>query len=386
MHIGFFSSIVTDGHPTSGYELANEAIVEGLRALGHKVSVLGFQLPRQRSADGVFPLAITNLENAEAGRLQKALWLLKAHFAGLPVAAAKLTSLDPQLLEAAIAREGPFDAHVVNSWQIAAAFPALFDKPFGYVSHNVEHITAAENCEMATSAAMRYLYAREARLLSALEDKLCKQAVWVWTLSEVDLENLPHRTGGGSVLPLVTPMVGLDDVEKTVDVGMIGTWTWQANTLGLRWFIEEVVPLLPAGLTIRVAGSVPGDIVTAAPKIEFPGRVASASDFLNRARVIALVSRGGTGVQLKTIEAFQAGYACVATSSSLRGVGKLPVNCRHADDAKSFAAELAGLVEASKGGTLPRADGKAFAESQSEALLASLNKGITAIPPQHPIG
>jgi len=381
MHIGFFSSIVTDGHPTIGYELANEAIVEGLRSLGHRVSVIGFRLPRQREMDDVFPVAVTNLENAEASRLKKAEWLLRALLSGLPVAAGKLTAFGQDRLQDVIDRHGPFDAHILNSWQMAAAYPVLLGKHFGFVSHNVEHITAAENSSEAETPLNRYLYARDARLLRAFEERLCAKADWVWALSEADLDTLPLRNAGGSVLPLVIPKTedNTNADSKSIDIGMIGTWTWQANTLGLRWFMDEVLPLLPENLTISIAGSVPLDIITSNPRIEFPGRVDSASGFLNEVRVVALVSRGGTGVQLKTIEAFQAGHACVATSSSVRGVETLPANCRSTDDAISFARELIDLVKASKASALPKVDGKAFAKQQRGALQNSLNEGLTAI-------
>ncbi len=383
MHIGFFSSIVTDGHPTSGYEIANEAIVDGLRALGHEVSVIGFRLQRQQRGEGVFPIAQINLENAQASGLKKAEWLLRAQLTKLPVAAAKLTPFGPEKLSALIEQCGPFDAHILNSWQMPAAYPLLLEKPFGFVSHNVEHLTASENADQTGSTVRRYLYRRDARLLEALEARLCKKANWVWALSDVDLQALPSEEPKGSVLPLVVPGAIASDrgIEKTIDVGMIGTWTWQANTPGLRWFLDEVVPLLPGEVSISVAGSVPVEIVTANPNIQFPGRVDSAADFLNSAHVIALISRGGTGVQLKTIEAFQAGHACVATSSSLRGVDTLPANCRKADEAKQFAKELVTLVEASKTGTLPNVDGACFAEEQRQALLVSLNEGLTEILP-----
>ncbi len=385
MHIGFFSSITTDGYPTSGYELANEAIVDGLRALGHKVSVIGFRLPRQRDSDDVFPIAKINLENAQASGLKKAEWLVRAHLSGLPVAAAKLTMFSRDRLDRLISDRGPFDAHILNSWQMPAAFPQLLERPFGFVSHNVEHLTAAENAEQAGSVLKRNLYKREARLLEALEVELCRKATWLWALSKPDLQALPSRANAGSVLPLVVPQRELGSSNannKTVDVGMIGTWTWQANTMGLRWFIDDVLPHLPDDMTISVAGSVPADIVSGRSRIDFAGRVESADRFLESTHAVALISRGGTGVQLKTIEAFQAGRPCVATTSSLRGVDTLPENCRTADDAERFAKELVELVDASRAGTLPTVDGELFAERQKRALLTSLNEGLTAISSQ----
>ena len=66
MRLAFFTSIIPDGMPKSGYEIANEAIVAGLRQLGHDVVVIGFRLPRQAhvSDSNVIVLDERDLENA----------------------------------------------------------------------------------------------------------------------------------------------------------------------------------------------------------------------------------------------------------------------------------------------------------------------------------
>ncbi|MDD9909293.1 MAG: glycosyltransferase family 4 protein [Ahrensia sp.] len=381
MRIGFFTSIVTDGRPTSGYELANEAIVAALRTLGHVVSVIGVRLQRQQPSEGVATIAIANLENAHATRLQKALWLVQSVQHGLPVGATKLRAVIQISIEDIVASQGPFDAIVLNSWQMAAAFPSLKKQPFAYISHNVEHVTARENSTNSDSAFQRFLYRREARLLRDIEEDLCKRAAWVWTLSQDDLTEQMEGQDNCSVLPLVVPVPALEErsVAKSYDIGMIGTWTWQANTPGLDWFLEEVLPLLPDDFTIGIAGSVPERVKTALSRVEFLGRVEDANAFLAQTRVIALVSRGGTGIQLKTIEAFQMGLACVATSSSLRGVDVLPANAARADDPEDFARSLVQLVKASRAGTLERVDGASFADQQLSALMESLNEGLTVV-------
>ena len=65
-----------------------------------------------------------------------------------------------------------------------------------------------------------------------------------------------------------------------------------------------------------------------------------AQAFVRTAAVIPLISRAGTGVQLKTIETFELGLPSVATSLSLRGIGHRPQNCVEADDPAEFAAAL----------------------------------------------
>ena len=160
------------------------------------------------------------------------------------------------------------------------------------------------------------------------------------------------------------------------DTVMIGTWTWTANAGGLRWYLEAVVPRLPPDFRVAVAGSVPDELRAAHSRVNFLGRVDDAGAFLDQGHVVPLVSRGGTGVQLKTIEAFQNGRAAVATSSSLRGIAEPPANCRVADDPGGFAAALIDFVHRARAGETIDGDDRSFYETQRRALQASLANGV----------
>lgn len=380
MHIAFMSSVVTDGNPTSGFEIANEAIVQGLRALGHKVSVIGFSVPRQskNTVKDVVVVEELNLENAAVGGLQKLGFVARAIKCGLPISASKLTVVGRDKLDAAIRSCGEVDRYIFNSYQMAAAFPHLLDQPFGFVTHNVEHVSAAQNAVSARSKLQRWLYARDARLLESIEAKLCEQAQYVWALSADDLATLGLSSDKSAVLPLVAPFIENASAinEKEFDIGMIGTWSWEPNRVGLEWFLNKVVPKLPEDFRIAIAGKVPEAMINPIGKVWFLGRVESASDFLESVRIVPLISQGGTGVQLKTIEAFQAGLACVATSSSLRGIENLPANCAKADSVGEFVNSLISQVENSRKGKLATVDGRQFYDRQFSDMKDALVKGL----------
>lgn len=383
MRLAFFTSIIPDGMPKSGYEIANEAIVAGLRQLGHDVVVIGFRLPRQAhvSDSNVIVLDERDLENATASLSKKLDWLRWALIKKLPFAAAKLASFGGADLDRVVAQYGPFDGHILNSYQMPAAFPQLAETRYCYVAHNVEYRSALQNVESSKSRFERYMYRRDARLLKALERDLCENSSHVWTFSQDDLAE--HGVGGndGCVLPLVVPQQTVVDAtaEKLYDIGLIGTWSWQPNLVGLNWFVQEVLPLLPDTMRVAVAGSVPADQSLQTRKIKYLGRVESASDFLNSVHVVPLISRGGTGVQLKTIEAFQAGHACVASTSSLRGVDAVPENCLRADDPKDFADALRDLVQKGRSGTLSKTNGSRFYKHQLRALHNGLVQGLEGL-------
>ncbi len=156
---------------------------------------------------------------------------------------------------------------------------------------------------------------------------------------------------------------------------MIGTWSWAPNRLGLDWFMTEVAPLLPPDLAVGIAGRFDGAPPPAPAQVRFLGRVPDAQGFVRSGRVVALATRGGTGVQLKTIETFEEGMPAVATPSALRGIGAaLPGNVRVADDARAFAGALVDLVRRERAGEALRLDGRAFAERQA----ADLRRGVAA--------
>ena len=162
------------------------------------------------------------------------------------------------------------------------------------------------------------------------------------------------------------------------DVGLIGTWTWEPNLLGLTWFLSEVVPHLPSHLRIAVAGRTP-DWLQAPAEVSLLGKVPDAASFLTGCAVVALTSRAGTGVQLKTIEALQLGLPAVATSLSMRGLNDWPPNLEIADDAVAFARLLAAHVAAVQAGDVRRVDGAVFMAAQRKALGLAITAGLSAL-------
>jgi glycosyltransferase involved in cell wall biosynthesis len=179
------------------------------------------------------------------------------------------------------------------------------------------------------------------------------------------------------LMPLSTGRAPIaDDGRREHDIGLIGTWSWAPNRAGLEWFVAKVAPLLPSDITIAIAGSI-GQPPAAPPAVRFVGRVPDAQRFVSASRVMALATSGGTGVQLKTIEALEAGMPAVATRAALRGIeASLPTNVAAADDAKAFADALARSVAAERAGQCPRGDGRAFAAAQARGAVAAAKAAL----------
>jgi len=380
MHLLFATSIVPDGALSSGYEIANAAIIDALRRVGARVTVLGYAWPGKPPSDpeNTIVLGEIDVRTEGASSLRKVGWLMRAMAGGMTFASAKLTEASQAAVRSAIDRAGPFDGYILNGAQMAGAYRTIFaDKPRLFVAHNVEHQSAAENAAAAHSMFQKMLFRRESRLLRELETTLCDEASFVYALAEEDRRALGVASDDRSTaLPLVTT-----DREPAppsprkidYDAALIGTWSWQPNRIGLDWFLEKVTPHLAPDFRIRIAGHAPPELKADHPGVAFVGRVPDAEAFVRGAAVIPLVSRAGTGVQLKTIQTFELGLPSVATSSSLRGIGHLPPNCIEADDPAAFAHALTRAAAE----RMPDGDGRAFYRNQRAELDRRVRLGLT---------
>jgi hypothetical protein len=382
MRLAFITSLLPTGRPDTGFEIANACVLDALRDAGCAVTLFGF-LRSDETAEppaGSIVLDRMVIENAVATRGQKLRWLADSFRRNLPVISTKLAAFGEARLREIIDGHGPFDAYVINSAPVAGAFPSLLEKPSILVAHNVEHTSARENASSAGGLTGR-LYRREARLLEQVEHRALAAAKFIWCFSQEDREGFGMDIDSKSaVLPLLTPVVTkLPETEPAYDIGLIGTWTWQPNLVGLHWFLDEVVPNLSTDMSIAVAGRLPAGFHTSHKHVTLLGRVPDATAFVASTRTIALTSRNGTGIQLKTIETFQLGKPAVATRSSIRGLSQLPTNCLVADDARGFAAALTKLVWDVRSERTQMADGNAFVTRQKKGMREAVKQGLQAI-------
>ncbi|MCC5778650.1 glycosyltransferase [Nitratireductor sp. B36] len=379
MHLVFATSIVPDGTPKSGYEIANAAILDALARAGCRISVMGFAWQgRADHATTEESLVLGELDprTEAASGLTKLGWLVKAIMRGMTFSSAKMLLASPGDIRAALDKLGTVDGVIFNSVQFAGAFRQIFaELPSIYVAHNVEHLSAQQSAAAAQGFVGGFMFRREARLLKTLEAELCAQARFVFTLSEDDRQLLGVSGDKRSaVLPLVAhgpAGVSAGPRKTRYDAALIGTWSWAPNRIGLDWFLKEVVPHLPESFRIAVAGDAPADLAQRHKRVSFVGRVPDAVEFVRSGKVVPLISRAGTGVQLKTIETFELGLPSVATQSALRGISYKPQNCIVADDPRTFAE---ALLRAARDPV--DLDGRKFYEAQRKALDTAILHGL----------
>jgi polysaccharide biosynthesis protein PslH len=176
----------------------------------------------------------------------------------------------------------------------------------------------------------------------------------VLTLSEQDAQILhafnPALKATSIGLPLggAPPSAGMD---AWGDVCFVGSCDFAPNLEGLRWFLNQVWPLVLAkrpGAVFSIAGRHPPPeslLQAAGPSVRVMGFVPKVLDFYAAHQVCVVPLMSGGGVKIKTVEALLSGTALVATRIGVEGTGIVP--SKHAlvcDDSTHFAQAIVQLL------------------------------------------
>ncbi|HVE63552.1 MAG TPA: glycosyltransferase [Mycobacteriales bacterium] len=226
-----------------------------------------------------------------------------------------------------------------------------------YDAEALFHVRLERQAAMATGKAAAKLR-QEAAKYRALEEQITRLSDHVVSVS-------PDEAAWFASVPEHAPVTVVEPLTPGIDVTPTGPGRrrdlvyvagWLArdadspNADGLRWFAEQVLPLLTAALPwvrLLVTGANPPASVRrlAGPHLEFVGYVQDLAQLYDSARVVISPIRYGAGVKIKTVEALQYGVPTVTTSHGAEGIvlgSTAPLAV--ADDAAGFVAHLHRLL------------------------------------------
>jgi polysaccharide biosynthesis protein PslH len=377
----FLTTVLPSGRFT-GSEVASQGFIDGLRRCGCEVSVLGYQRAGAAPARGMGEHVVGErpIETSEAGA-RAYVWMGSGLVRGLPYSSAKFRS--GAYLRAArdfLADRAPELVVLdhANLFWLASITPAA--TPLVVLAHNLEHELYAAEATRRRHALDRWVYAREARLFKAIEESLATRAAEVWTLTEHDCSWF-GRLGAVRARPLTFPCQTTApqdaEVPKECDVCLLGSWTWGPNAEGLRWFMQAVQPLLAPDISVHVGGKGADWLRAHHPNVSYHGFVPDAQAFLRRARVVAVPSTRGAGIQIKTLDAIASGSAVVATRLALRGIEDPPRSVTVAETAEEFAGRIHSLVRGEW--AQPDSDAVAWAEARSTRFAGDLTDALAEL-------
>lgn len=218
----------------------------------------------------------------------------------------------------------------------------------------------AHNCETLLYSQMdnrhglrNIVLKREVKLLKKLEDDLVAWADQTWCLSETDAKLMGSENPKNDFRILDLPGQETKDGGQSLedgptrDVGLIGSWMWDVNRKGVKWFLAEVVPHLPSTMQIHIAGKGAAGLQTY-PNVTFDGFVQDPLHFMASFKAIVIPTTVGSGVQLKTIEALSLGVPIVGTELAFRGINIDSDLITREDDPKAMAHAICRVVAENK--------------------------------------
>ena len=244
-----------------------------------------------------------------------------------------------------------FDLVQAESLQMAQyctnlAIPTVLDL------HNIESLVMKRYAKFERNPLkQRYANLTSAKL-AAYERQICGRFSRCLTCSEDDRDRLRELTGVDrtAVIPNGVDLEAFQPDTASQSRGQkilfVGKMDYHANVDGMRWFCQEVFPLLRrnrSDLVLQIVGADPTEEVRklAVPgQVEVTGFVEDTRPFLREATVVVVHLRVGGGTRLKLLEAFAMGKAVVSTTVGAEGIVATPdKEILLADDPRGFAEQ-----------------------------------------------
>ncbi len=353
MKILFLTTILLSKNCNGG-EVASQCFIDALRNLDHQVTVVGYLRKGDKFEHNSQETLVIDERYTETNKskLFAILWLVQSFFKKLPYSSVKYYSRAYISLVKKLITANKYSVIIIDHAQLAwiSRFLTVKSKLIA-IAHNVEFQIYEENSQKARNSIAKFIYQREARLIRLQEELLLGVVQQIWTLTEDDSKYFSQLTVSGKtrifgIAPRLTTLQN-QLVSKCFDICLLGSWTWQANVEALQWFIEAVYPYLPNNLSIHIAGKGADWLSGKYPNIFYRGVVPNAQEFMAQAKVVAIPTLTGGGIQIKTLDAIASGSFIVATPVSLRGISYLPSTVRVAKDPEEFANFLVTAITSS---------------------------------------
>lgn len=135
---------------------------------------------------------------------------------------------------------------------------------------------------------------------------------------------------------------------KEVDLVFIGNMSYAPNVTAARFIVEKLLPQLPKGIKVRIAGASPTKEVLklASNQVEVTGFVEDIKKAYKSSKIFLAPMFLGTGLQNKLLEAMALGIPCITTHLANNALGATPgKEISIANDEKEFIQAIKELID-----------------------------------------
>ncbi len=198
-------------------------------------------------------------------------------------------------------------------------------------SHNIEHLIWKRMTDSAKNPLKKVYFSLLTRKLKNYELSSMNEVDGIAAISNKDAEF--YRQNGCQV-PVSEIPFGLDlstyhssfHEAEFPSLFHIGAMNWMPNAEGVKWFIDEVWPLILSnfpGLKFYLAGRMMPDWLQnlKIQNIIVLGEVADAREFIRSKSIMVVPLLSGSGIRIKIMESMAMGKAIVSTKIGAEGIG-----------------------------------------------------------------
>jgi glycosyltransferase involved in cell wall biosynthesis len=320
--------------------------------------------------------------------------LARGLFSSTPVAVSRFRPPGMGKFLAGLIREQRFDRAVVDHLAPSSYFPDLEHSIL--FQHNVETMIWRRNVEHAATLLRKLYFQIQAKRMFEYERRVSLTAGHIVAVSQVDADAMRSLFGVTEVTPIGTGVnlayfAPPPDPAPQAEIVFVGSMDWLANIDGVKYFVQEVLPLIRKQLPacrFAVVGRTPPreilDFAEADPGILVTGTVPDVRPYLWGAKISIVPLRIGGGTRLKIYESMAAGTAVVSTSIGAEGLDvRHPENIRLADTPTELARQCVELLDnPEERGCVASAACKMVAEKYSwESVARQFESILHSAPP-----
>ena len=281
--------------------------------------------------------------------------LLKGLVSPLPVAVARWQSSAFAQKYAEVTRLHKFDSIVCDFLFPASNIHQL--SPCTLFQHNVEAIIWERHAEQGRTPLHRWYFGLQAKRMAAYEGQVCRAVRNIIAVSASDAQIMRDRYQAPRAASVPT---GVDvdffrpsgPAPPQADLIFLGSMDWMPNIDGMRWFADEIWPLIlqrRPQTTLAIVGRKPAPAIQALARktgIAVTGTVPDVRPWLHGGKISIVPLRIGGGTRLKIYESMAAQVPVVSTAIGAEGLDWSDgQNILIADSPTNFANRCLQLLE-----------------------------------------